>query len=525
MTRNRFPLFLIAILLSPACVFAQGGGSLDYDGARRVGLEPVWSQGVSLGRTGQVTDVAVSVSPTMSYRGSTVVDKLGRRTFFSDRDAASLAVSRGGYDQTMRRVEMKSAELKSRGLEPQTEETEVPDITLYVRTDFGTVAAFDAETGKMKWSTVIGKPGYPSYGIAATDEFVVTLSSANIYLLSAETGRVLDSTRTRGVPSGTPTIADNRIFVPTSRGLIDVVTTDDMANRIYSLGSPGRIDTSVTISPQTVSWSTSDGRIYVAGPESPGIRYHFQSMDQITTSPVYMDKTLFGTSTDGFAYAINEADGDLKWRYSAGGPLQEAPLALDGEVFVTTIDGNMSALDAETGKAKWVATGVKRFVSISDSRVYCVTSGRTLTVFDRESGGRLGSTPLGPIGYPVVNLNSDRVYLVSQTGVLQCFREPGARWPTARKPPVIEIAEEETDTDENVVPVDVPDSPSAEVPAADSGDPFEGMDSGDDTGAADDAGDTGFDDGEDPFGDFGFEDESGTGGGGDAADEDPFADF
>lgn len=520
------PLLLFGILLTfQSGVYGQSSSSLTYSGANQVGLTPVWTREIAVGYGGEISGVTVFVSPTKSYRGSSLIDKFGRRTYFSDRDAASLRGSRAGYDETVRRLELKEAQLTALGLEPQSTSVEIPDVTLYVRSSLGTVTALDAETGELKWSTEVGKPGYPGFGITATDEYVVTLSSATVYLLDAESGQVLSSVPLRFLPASTPTIVGKRIFAPGASGVIDVLSTEDLNRREYTLGSAGGIDSPVTVSPRGISWS-SDDRVYVANPVGPGVRYHFQTMDTLTASPVYQNERLFITSMDGFAYAIDEQSGDVQWRYSAGGPVREAPLVIDDNVYVTTVDGQMSALDAESGEARWLASNVDRFVAVSDSRVYCISIGNQLVVRDRENGGIIGSTQLGPVGHPVVNTNTDRVYLVSQSGVVQCFRDAAKRWPTARKPPELPFLEEEGQAAKAPTQVEVaPDpAPSAgrATEEADT-DPF-GMEDEPAESAPAPAADDGAE--EDPFEGFGADDFGSDDFGGDgAAGDDPFRDF
>ena len=345
-----FPLFVaVATLLTiPDHLRAQRASELSQ-GASRVGLTRVWSKSIATGTGGKVSGVTVYVSPTKSYRGSEVVDKFGRRVFFSDRNA-NRAISRAGYDQTSRLTELKKAELVSRGLDPQVELKQISDVTLYVRTSLGTVTALDAETGKRQWSTQAGTAGYPSYGVSASDQYVVTLSGTTLYLLDAETGQVLDTVPTRGIPSATPTIHGDLIYSPTTKGFIDVLATEDLARREFTLGSSGRLENSLTLSPSTVSWTASDGHLYVAAVGTQGLKYRFESLDALVASPAYMGETLFVTSLDGFVVAIEEKNGEVKWRHSTGAPIREAPLAVDGNVYVTTIDGQMTALDAATGK-------------------------------------------------------------------------------------------------------------------------------------------------------------------------------
>lgn len=527
MTRNtrRFHLLAVVSVAFIGMLLATNDANAQRDltasSASSVGLEPVWSKAITVGTGGKVTGLEVYVSPNKSYEGSEVIDRYGRRSFFAGN---SLSLSRAGYNQTRRLTDLKTAELTALGLDPRSESKQIPEVTLYVRSNSGSLTAIDAESGHEKWNTQVGKAGYPTFGVSASDDYVVALSSSKMFLLDAKTGQILDTYVSEFLPAATPTIDGSLIYLPTTKGVVQVHSTEDLNRKEYTLGSSGSIDSPLTIGGDSVSWTTDQGYIYVGKPGMPGINYRFQSLDTIVAAPVYMDGMLFATSLDGFVYAISEDDGSTKWRYAVGGPIREAPMAIDGNVYVTTIDGQMASINATTGKPTWLASGVERFVAVSDSRVYCITSGRNLTVLDAASGGRIGSTLVSSLGLPVVNTNTDRVYLVNKRGVLQCLREKGRRWPIARVSAGNKKAEdlplEMTEKKEAEAPVDT--VPSAEQPPADEGDfgAFEDEPMADESDAADE-----FDDGSDPFADDAFGDDSG----GDMSDpfgddgEDPFA--
>lgn len=521
----RQPVCIIVLLLGfVGGVAAQSAQEFSFRTASRIGLASAWSRAISTGTAGHVAHVTVQPSTTSTYRASEVIDKNGRRVFFSDRDASG-GLSRAGYDQTARLTDIKRAELEARGLEPRVESKEIADVTLYVRSSLGTVTAIDGETGRELWTTQAGKAGYPNYPVSATQDHLVTMSGSTIYVLDPAKGEIVDSIRTRKAPGNAPTLYDGYIYVPTTQGLVEVYSLENTGRVDFTMGSSGRIENTVTVSPNSVSWTTDRGFVYVGNVGAPGIRYRFKSLDAITSAPVYMDDTLYATSMDGFTYAINESDGLKNWSYSAGGSTSGAPLALDGAVYVATTEGRMSCLDAATGEPRWLTTGVTEFVSVSKDRVYCTTSGSQLTAFDKRTGKMLGSTPIPSDARPVLNTTTDRLYLVSGRGILYSLRETGSRWPTVRMPPV-----KETQEDKKKKPLVEPppsdstidmqeDVPSTDEP--DESDPF--VDFGDAQPVEEDMPAEG--DGEDPFeGDDPFGDTEDTGD--DAGDSsDPFADF
>lgn len=514
-------LFLSCCLFAADRAIAQRSRPFSYQSASRVGLSQVWSRAITVGRGGKVAALTLRPSTTETYKASEVIDKRGRRVFFSDRDL-NVGVSRAGYDQTTRLTALKKAELEARGLEPKVELKNVADVTMYVRSSLGTVVALDAETGRELWTTQAGKAGYPNYAVSASQDFLVTLSGSTIYVLDSASGQILDTIRTRKAPGAAPTLDGDYIYVPTTQGLIEVYSLDETGRVDFTMGSSGRIEDTITVSPNSVSWTTDQGFIYVASVGLPGINYRFQALDTIASSPVYMDGMLFATSMDGFTYAIDEQNGSQKWSFSVGGTTQGGPIAIDGHVYVATNNGQMTCVDVATGQAKWVAPGASQFISLSDSRIYCLTTQNALAALDRTTGEEISSTQLGSETTALVNLTTDRVYLVSGKGMLLGLREAGRRWPTVRMPPVKEVAGEGASTRGEAT--GTPDAPTAEE--SESGeDPFIGFDAtatepmepdmGDDLPPADeedpffegdddddDSSDDSVDPGDDPFAEF-----------------------
>lgn len=513
-------------ILAPRCIAFFIISSLSFLGqaaAQDTELVQVWSNTVATGLGGKITGVHLHISQRDTYETRDVVDRFGRRQFFSG--LQTRGVSLGGYNQSERLADMKRAELEARGLQPRVEQQSFPVTTLYVRSNAGMVTAINAETGQIKWSSRAGKEGYPSYSVAANDDHVVALSSTKLYLMDAATGQVLDTVSTLSIPSGTPTLDGKYIYVPTWRGLIEVYSTDRFGRVEYTLGSTSPVVGSVTLSPEALGWACDKGDLYVGNRRQPGMRFRFQSTDSISSPPAYLDGYFFATSLGGFIYAIDETRGSVKWRHSAGGPIDESPLAVDGMVLATTRNGQLVCLDADTGETKWRASGIQTFVSASENRLYCATTDSQLAILDIATGIRVGTQRLGANNLPIANTATDRLYLTSHSGLIRCLREPSRRWPIIRqkdlaapeKPAVIGSSDAEEVGEE----IDL-SSPSADNDPAvqDTSDELSAPDPTEEMDAEE----------EDPFGAFGEEPaaDGGFSDGGDMGDgdeEDPFGDL
>ena len=513
--RSRSVLLLALFLLSASNEVILGQ-SLDTRSAQRLGLTPMWTISVPIGYGGRITGTTLFASAQDSFQAIDVVDKFGRTVSFSERDL-SRAGTPVGVDELSRLSELREATWKARGLQPSLSTHTVADVTFYVRSSRGTISAFEAESGRRKWITQVGKDRYPNPAVGASDDYVVATSGSTLYVLDSLNGRILDSIRLRHGAAAGPTIFGNLIYAPTMNGVVEVYSPERLQHPTFTLGSSGRILHPLTLGPESVSWATDHGYVFVAAPGSPGLRYRFQSLADVASATTYADGKIFATSTDGLLYAIGERSGDVLWRLALGGSTTQSPMVANGKVFAITQQGELTCVDAESGNELWSSSGAGHLLATSATRLYCATESQ-LIVFDVASGNALGATPISGSSTPVVNMTTDRIFLVGR-GTVQCLRENSARWPDVRLPPVVaspEDAQDKPSTQEAEIVDPVDSAPETDVPTADDvaadSDPFDDGgfdDASEDAGPIDDAAD------DDPFGDLGDDLDSGF-------DDDPF---
>ncbi|MBQ5790855.1 MAG: PQQ-binding-like beta-propeller repeat protein [Thermoguttaceae bacterium] len=134
----------------------------------------------------------------------------------------------------------------------------------------------------------------------------------------------------------------------------------------------------------------------------------------------------------GSVFAINDANGKVRWTYLTQSPVRERVSAFKDfaatketvyNVYVPVESGDFFALDMKTGLENWRAAGVKRLISASATRLYVFDQLDRLAVLDRANGARLKTLALSPTKFQIFNRETDRVYLVSADGLVQCLRE------------------------------------------------------------------------------------------------------
>ena len=120
---------------------------------------------------------------------------------------------------------------------------------------------------------------------------------------------------------------------------------------------------------------------------------------------------------------MSENRGEVVWKFPTAEPIIEPPAVLDDHVFVATQLGGMFCCDAKTGKQLWWAPEIIQFVAASKQRVYAADRiGRT-QVLDLKTGARLDDLATELLPVKLLNSQTDRLYLATDTGLVQCLHE------------------------------------------------------------------------------------------------------
>ena len=146
---------------------------------------------------------------------------------------------------------------------------------------------------------------------------------------------------------------------------------------------------------------------------------------------------IYAGSSDGYLYAVSERNGEELWKFPAGEAIIDSPVVIENRVFTTTELGGMFCLNATTGKQLWHAPDIMHFVAEGKRRVYAADKLGRLVILSARSGAMLESLPTSVMPIKISNGQTDRIYLATEEGLIQCC----ARWtwstpsPTTRASP------------------------------------------------------------------------------------------
>lgn len=301
---------------------------------------------------------------------------------------------------------------------------------LFVLTDSGVLQRIDAETGRIHWTVRIGNPSYPSLGPEVSDEFVALVNGSTLYVLNRADGRGHLTRQVGGGPGAGPALGQNYVFVPMIEGRIEGYSLHDTKEFPWFYQSFGRTLLPPAVSGQSLVWTTDEGFVYFARAEERGVFLRVETPNEFQVGPAFDNGVVYVASSIGQVYALAEENGRQLWQYSMEFPASGKPAIVADYVFVTSEKPALHCIDLKTGRVRWIAPNVLNFAAVSKTRVFGLDRSGSLVALDRESGSLLHRIPLGGPTMAVVNDQSDRIFLISPTGLVQCLYEIGAEKPT-----------------------------------------------------------------------------------------------
>ena len=357
------------------------------------------------------------------------------------------------------------------------------DGTLFAQSSRATLEALDAETGQRLWTKLVGQPGYPSLAPGACKDLVATVNGSRLYVLNRYTGDILYQTSVDGVPAGAPALSNKRAYVPNATGMIYSYRLEPVTDAAKELGkidpnwatmtedqkadaakqaeedrrenirlhqeyvpplacaSDGRALTAPVVTTQTrdeefITWVTDKGHLHLGrvdrrSADSLMIRFRINAKGSFNSSPAYMPRdakvgssgVIFAGSSEGEVFAISERDGEIRWKFSIGDPIGDSPVLIGDRLYVTSELGGLFAVGAKSGKQIWFSPDILHFVAAGRQRVYASDKLGRLRILDGRTGSMLDMLPTGGLPIRVSNSQTDRIYLATESGLVQCLHE------------------------------------------------------------------------------------------------------
>jgi hypothetical protein len=439
----------LACLVAFACPTSGAKEMLSPYEAERIGMVESWHRQVgAIGGAEAIVDIQIWVQKSIQREYIEVYTKnaasggvVTERISLTQKDLQGRPI---GLSEAERMAKMSILKLKRRGVDADFRLIKVDEVRLYSLTADGNLTALDAETGEQMWSVRLGRPerGYSTLGI--NDQFVTVLNGSSMYQVSAMEVETVDSAGLRTiVPAGRPSEARRIDGVPL-HGAVNsrahaLITTTRKGLETYLLGKPtvepgfemfsGKAITKPATFPNSdrVMWPTDSGFVYVVQTnENPSAIFRLGVDGNVEggVSAAANNRFFFGC-TGGRVYAVDASEqGTVLWNQSYGEPFYRAPFVTGDKVLLTSGYGSLHCLSAENGTPTWArpATDVDQVFAHVGEQLVGRDRQHHLVLVDEATGsvnGRFNSIFVEKV---VVNQDTDRCYLVSKGGMVQCLR-------------------------------------------------------------------------------------------------------
>jgi hypothetical protein len=131
---------------------------------------------------------------------------------------------------------------------------------------------------------------------------------------------------------------------------------------------------------------------------------------------------IVGTSS-GDVFAYDSQNAKLYWWQTIGSPVSGRPTVVKDKIYIPGFDRNLTCLNVEDGEIQWQTYGLESFIAASPSKIYARNYSNEFVAVDQESGSQTTLFSLKPYERIYYNHLNDRIYLVTQNGLIQCLHE------------------------------------------------------------------------------------------------------
>jgi outer membrane protein assembly factor BamB len=292
------------------------------------------------------------------------------------------------------------------------------DDVLYVHNSRNVVTAMETTSGANRWSNQLASPIARFVGSERIDDRILTASDNELFLLSVDTGEVLDRQDLALVVNTAPLVVGQMVVFGSTGG---EALGHDLFTRHKRWGYQlrGAIEADPVRVGPGVGVVSQRGDVLIVEPRSGASLSLHTIFDGLTNDPVAGDDTLFIAGRDQSVWAFPAREDRTLWRLRTEAPIAAQPVFYDGLLLVTLPDRGFTAIDAFSGDVMWNAKSVSgRAVAIRDGRLL-VWDGEAMAALDPDTGDVLTRAAIPDVAFIAFSDFEDgEMYTMSPAGVV-----------------------------------------------------------------------------------------------------------
>jgi hypothetical protein len=433
-------VLLLLVTLSQAAsplllaVERMKGSQISEAVANRHGLTRAWMAQAAIDpRSSELRHVTLFVDRTRSYTVHEISYE-NRKEFISERDidaGGALLGPEGAKKKLAHRM------LFLKGKNAVVTEKVLPETFLVCVSSRGMVQVIDAETGRTRWTRLVGNPRFDTLRPAVTENQIGVVCGNNLHLLRTVDGLPQKTLFLKHVAIAGPAIADNWIYIPRIDGTMDWYPTQDQTKLPSYFRGTGKLESQASVHPGYVTWMTEDGYLYALNSFTQKVQFEIKLVGAPIASPVYAgDYKIIAATRAGYVVCVDLHTSSVLWRYSTGEPMEEMPLVVGDSVYATNTNGMTtklmlaSGVNVATGDVAWTTGGVKKLLASANGKIYGIGMLGGLVAIDPETGSIVDRLPIDlEGGLEIYNPITNRLLLANRAGLIESFRPTSQVFP------------------------------------------------------------------------------------------------
>jgi len=259
---------------------------------------------------------------------------------------------------------------------------------------------------------------------------VAVVNGSNLFMVDAQSGKSRWNIKLEGAALSGPGLSRERGFVPLVKGLIySYQLRNHLGARPWTHDANGRVFGKLLTSEKGVSWGTERGYVYLNEPRSPDDWFMDKLSGGVTANITYREPYYLVGTSNGYAYAVEENSEEHIEVFTHSSPIARPIMAIKGFAYVFPLNSGMFKTSIETGDEQWWAPQARDFIAASEKKVYVADRLGRIHVLDNKTGGTLEVLPTQRLSIKMANYSTDRLYVGTKEGVIQCLHEIGQKEP------------------------------------------------------------------------------------------------
>jgi hypothetical protein len=340
-----------------------------------------------------------------------------------------------------------------------------------VQSSTGLVTAFDNANGHRLWAVQVGDPHELRFAGVTNERLLLIISGTTMYALDKRNGEVAWQVVVPTAASAPPGMDELRAYVGSVNGTVyafdlkflEKLSKDPrLANDAYkSLKWQYKTGARIMYPPvstgNVVVVASTDACLYGFTTRERKLLFQFETDQPLSTPITQVGRLIFIATSDRKAYCLDAETGAIKWELLSGLNLRQAPKVIGDHVFLRPEGYGMRCLSIAKASLIWTNRQAVSFLAATPAVVYASDSLGNVLLLDQKDGHQLGAFSMRQFPIRVANDRTDRMYFVSNRGLVVCVRERERDFPLFHKNP----------EKKPVLPDVAPDEQSAKgIPAA-----------------------------------------------------------